>query len=324
MFNARRKCIESRGVIPSKIVIFTSILVFVLCACADPDSGVQPDWTTYPRDRQTDIEYRIGVRIGYEFGIRRESTSAIIVPEVDIRTTGEDRYSVDIPSQRIGDTATHTAWILPTGRSGGSQEALLALVPEQGAEECGGDYRVSSSTYYLGHEATVGMMGFSSPALQVTFRCPVEEEVETHPLEGEVRALAQQFPDSEYFDVHFGEFQTSSSELQAAVVRAIERSNLPVVEQGRYDDGWYVLAEREGRRVRRFVSDTKIVAIITGGEESADIGYMVFYFISGTHMVALSQGPDVVFGWSPVDRRYAYDRGRLFLQLVDEELQSAN
>ena len=241
-----------------------------------------------------------------------------------MRTVGEDYFSIDIPIRHIGDTATQTAWVLPTGRSGRSQEALLGLVPEHGGEECGGDYRVSSSTYYLGHEATVGMLGFGSPALQVTFRCPLEQEVETHRLEGEVRALARRFPDSEYFDVHFREFQTSSGELQAAVLRAIERSNLPVVEQGRYGDGWYVLAEREGRRPRRFVSDTKIVAIITGGEESAGIGYMVFYFISGTHMVALSQGPDVVFGWSPVDRRYAYDQARRFLQTVDEELQSAN
>lgn len=103
----------------------------------------------------------------------------------------------------IGDTAKEEFYIVPRNRSEFSEDALLARVDDGGSRVCGGDeYRVVSTKYFYGPEATLGFSGIKTPALRAVYRCRAEY-VNNSDIQNKniIRELERPFEDAGFFDI---------------------------------------------------------------------------------------------------------------------------
>lgn len=266
-----------------------------LAGCAQAPS-VEPDGTTYPRDRN----------------VRVTQQMAIGVPGV----------SIPINTTVQGDKAEVETFIRPRSMAELPEGPLLARIPETGRRLCGGEYRVSESHYYYGSEATLRVLSIDTPALRVLFRCPVTDQTGTG-FAQKLDRLPRQFEDRRFFDSLWKDYPMPPDRLLAGFRRFLAQKQMPIVADGTIAGEAYVIAGRDPNDMR-WGRIERVSAIIGGGSARAQLAMKHFSYQFTYHKRGVfdSERPSELRGAQPMDRKTAYARATAFLAEFEASLNA--
>ena len=286
----------------------------------------QPDVTTYPRDRITNVRNRIRFPLGNSItgsvhikGKSREGElngRIEFLPDLPV-------LSFDVDTEKEGDDAITPLWIIPRNRAEFREDRLLARIPDGGRHACKGDYRIHESKYFYGTEATLGYLGIKTPALRVMYRCPAELNDPLSPVFRKVQSLSRKIPDSAYFDISSARFASSKDELRDKFLTYLNAKRMPLVEQGQSGPYHYVIAGKQPENATWIRSPLwasalvieRVVALIGGDTRHATLTFRHFTYRIVHHErgVLTTERRGFVRGPRPDSRNDAYHRSVGFL-----------
>jgi len=281
--------------------------VALLGGCVSTQQA-EPDGTTYPRDRVTQVEQHM---VGIPF------------------------VTIPIRKTERGDTAEHEVWILPRNEGEWAEQRLMARVADVGGRVCRGDHRVSESHYFYGTEATLGFLGINqqtsgnvrssggstvvsltsvrTPAMRVLYRCPVTSTQQDEKSR-QLAQISRRFSDHAFFDNGWKGYPVSRETLLAAFRRFLGQKNMPIIAEGRVGANHYIIAGRDADEMR-WGRIEKVAAIVGGSASQSELvfkhlSYQLTYHKRG---VASTERPSDARGAQPWDRKTAYARATEFL-----------
>jgi hypothetical protein len=283
------------------------LAVALLSGCVSSHQA-EPDGTTYPRGRVTQVEQRV---VGIPF--------------------------VTIPIRRTehGDTAEQEVWILPRNESEWPEERLMARIPEVGTRVCRGDHRISETHYFYGTEATLDFLGINqqtsanvqssgrstvvsvrtvkSPAVRVLYRCPVTGTQQDEKSR-QLAQVSRRFSDHAFFDNGWKNYPLSKENLLAAFRRFVGQKNMPIIAEGRTGANHYIVAGKDPDELR-WGRIERVAAIVSGSASQSELLFKHFSYQLTYHKrgVVSTERPGYARGAQPWDRKAAYGRATEFL-----------
>lgn len=306
----------------------TPLLLLLLTSCANlPD--IEPDRTTYPRDRVIEENVKMWVMPDWQ------RTLEVTVPSNDknkplYEKKSKSQHSVtyDFSQTKTGDTAEHTVRIIPNRNGRVSVSALVNLVPERVEQVCGKNYRIAKSKYYDGTEATARMLGMKSSYLELEIRCPVHNPITDNETYKFLRQLATGLDDSEYFDVLTKRYYMKPDILFSKLTATSISRGIPVIEEGSTDGNYYLLSRKkpigEG-----FGGKFQLAAVIQPMESGAVLSMVLGSYKLLCHETALKRGGFLCIPGGPVpwhgsvvpwNRKAAYHHAKEFLAYLEREI----
>lgn len=298
-------------------------IVPLFLGCSANVATTEPGRTSYPRQQVTRTPVKMWIAPGLSVNYR------IAIPGGRGRSNAyeasgarKDFVTYDFVKTEIGDTAEAKVFIVPTRRLPATERALFRIVPRRGNELCGGRYRISESKYYYGNEATLRMLGIATPALFVTFRCPVYHGHAKSASEREIRRLTARQADFVFFDTLSKEFNVPQSRLAQAVRRTAHQRRLPIVEEKRIPRGEYILAGKGADRLR-WGRLEKLAATVKGrGGKSSLTFILASYQLTYHKRGVFRRGRSEYRGPAPWDRKTSYRRAKQLLGSVEKILNT--
>ena len=195
-------------------------------------------------------------------------------------------------------------------------------------------YRIVGSKYYYGSEATLRFMNISTPAMRVTFRCPLDV-VSSDMDVIKLQRLTSSLPDNEYFDVVVVRYRNNVQVVHHAIVSYADGLGAKIVENGRVGKDHYVLVGESQDEMATRSSPwrskwriSRLAVLLTPENNDTKVTVKMLTFDVAMHdrgvAGAGTKRDSILLGIAPADRDWSYKRVvRLLGQLSQEYNLSA-
>lgn len=300
-------------------IVYSILTLFSLGSCGTSGEVAEPDRTSFPRSRVVHEDIKMWVAPG----VKVESTTTVLERSEGkalYRSSGESVNTVtyDFARSVVGDSATKELYITPSLGRGSSESALLAEVPSRGAKACDGAFRTLSTKYFVGNEATVGMLGLAgAPSLRAVYRCSVYRGSSSIAGEPALRAFAQGVNDLDFFDALEKTYDIPLDALTAAVSQSVERNGMAIIRTQRQGDMVFILASRDPRSG----GSNQLVVSIRSNGDSSTLTLIAPVFETAVHSYSVFSGvQDKHMGRVPADRNFAYLHAKRMLGIIERSV----
>jgi hypothetical protein len=313
---------------------------FLVGGCAYNGPEAIPSWTSYPIDLSTIVHEKIrlvpniitlAARGSVSAGNDTNSVSAAggILSGVDANL-----FTITRTREEKGDTAEHEWWVLPKTTANYSEDAMWQEAKRVGSNVCSSngkktDYRIVGSQYYYGSEGTLKFMNISTPAMRVTFRCPLDV-ISSDKDVIKLQSLTSSLPDTEYFDVVVVRYNNNVQVVQDAIVSYADGRGAKIVENRRVGEDHYVLVGEPQDEMATRSSPwrgkwriSRLAVLLTPENNDTKVTAKMLTFDvaireRGVEVAGTKKDP-IRLGIAPADRNWSYKRVvRLLGQLGQE------
>lgn len=256
---------------------------------------VNADWTTYPRDH-----------------VRR--TTSNLIPKTNILSS---LINSEISVETLGDEAQISGYIVPQSKREFSESALFGRVAEYGKAQCGGDYRVVATRFFVGTEKTLDFSDIKTPALDVTYRCALNLVIPKANLNATaLERISMNLPDAKFFDISSKRYLVPKNRLIQTVRRVAVEEGMPIAREGRDQSDEFLIAGLDPNQLR-WGRIEKLAAVVGDDGGGSVLTFRLFAYQLTYHNTG---GTSVSRGAQPWDRKTAYLRALDFLTKIDVAL----
>lgn len=299
-----------------------TLISFILVAGCTASPAIEPLATTYPRGRTEQVKNIVNLPLPISLSAilgLSGGNAANPVNEKIAYSSGTPVLQGTYTETKVGDTAEVEIWIVPRNSGEANEKGLLARLQEGGQRSCNGAYRIKSTKYYYGTEATLRFLGIHSPAVRANYRCTASRKGVSDSNISTVANLASRFRDAAFFDISsFAVPQDQAAIVAGLRAEAIERS-MEVVDEGPSGKGYYLVASRENNARRRVLPENLVALVSTGnGGGKVTVLYMTYertYHRRGV-AGAGTKRPGFIREPQPTNRKFAYDASRALVEQV--------
>ena len=278
--------------------------------------------TTYPVNRREQVIEQFNLPIPISISVGANLSGGTVNKPLDEKMA----YSPGTPVIKgrvnrtiVGDDAMEELWIVPRNGREANESALLARVNEGGRRSCRGDFRLKSTKYFYGPEATLRFMGINSPAIEAKYRCPAQRLGVRDPDFSRVARLSSRYSDAKYFDISSFFVPQTSGRVATATAEVAKKLGMQIVRQGREPGALYVIAANNTTSFGK-VAGEKLVVVIREVRGGSKITLMHMPYELTYHERGVSGAGTAQRGFprdpQPKSRSAAYDEARFVAKLI--------
>lgn len=252
--------------IPNVAVYYAAIVTASVLFMAGCGVGyrVEPDRTTYPRELIRQKQVKMSLLPGAVAG----AASVDAGGTYSHQSVTEGRPFLEFQQTTIGDSATHETRIIPNERGAWNEAALLASAPEAGRRICGKHYRIISTEYYNGTEATSGFLGISHPWLKVKVRCALDLNIKGDHRKELIASVSKEVPDADYFDIHEKNYTFGVAKLRAVVEKVLAARRISITKSFRANDMDVIVTGRYGSGLLGLLGE-QLIAVLANSDNGS-------------------------------------------------------
>lgn len=322
----RRRALLRRSTCPdgtflSSIRISFLLGALVLTAGCAASPTIEPLATTYPKGRSEEVTNTVNLPLPFRLSANTRLKGGDPGKPVDesiAYSPGTQVLQGKYTETKVGDSAEAELWIVPRNTGEANEESLLARLDEGGKRACHGNYRIKSTKFYYGREATLRYLGINNtPAVKALYRCPASRLSVADADVKFVADLSSRLRDAEFFDISSFPLFHDEASVIAGLQSSVAGRRMKVVEQGHRNGGYYLIASRDSGTQSNLVPEI-LVAFVRGvnGGSKLTLLYMAYEQThhergvagAGTKQRGFVRGPQ------PVSRDTAYDKARALVE----------